>query len=343
MPNISKYEIDMLDVGAADAFIIHAFVSDTTGTEKEYVVLVDAGNEADGKVIRDHIQNYYTQQYIDLAIITHCDVDHYGGMQYLIDKHNDTRDIFKIKKVWVHDPYNHVNLSDVKYVRNNNSLRERLNAAYSFSDGSNLLKLLDDSGITRKEVFRGDECSILNLKVLGPDRNYYESLIPNFRVNVDFRDEFVDDVYLYDERQTEDEFYSKTLEDALDDQSSVNQSSIIFLFEPNNLKYLFTGDAGKDALHRIIKADNYNRLSNIDWLKVPHHGSKHNLDNHIISYFHPKVSYLSTEKIGKFANRCTINALKKVGDVYSTHKVKRAICHSCNTNKREDYSKIESL
>ncbi len=79
MANITKYEIDMLNVGAADAFLIHAYVEQPSGCEFEYVVLVDAGNEKDGEVIFNHIGKYYTKKYIDLVIITHCDVDHYGG------------------------------------------------------------------------------------------------------------------------------------------------------------------------------------------------------------------------------------------------------------------------
>lgn len=45
MNNITRYEIDMLDVKAADAFLIHAYVDTDFGFEREYVVLVDAGNE----------------------------------------------------------------------------------------------------------------------------------------------------------------------------------------------------------------------------------------------------------------------------------------------------------
>lgn len=94
MSKITKFEIDMLDVKAADAFLIHAYVEKGGNNEWEYVVLVDAGNEGDGEVIYNHINKYYDQKYIDLIIITHCDSDHYGGMQYLINKHNDRNNIF---------------------------------------------------------------------------------------------------------------------------------------------------------------------------------------------------------------------------------------------------------
>lgn len=342
MADITKFEIDMLDVKAADAFLIHAYAKQPSGYEYEYVVLVDAGNEGDGEKILNHIQKYYTQQYIDLVIITHCDADHYGGMQYLISKHNEGGD-FSIKKVWVHDPYQHVDVDDVKYIRKEETLRDRLNAAYAFSDGTNLLDLLDESDINRKEVFSGDTYAPLNIKVLGPDEEYYESLIPDFRVDLDFKEEQPEDVYAGLECfcQTEDQFFSKALEDAYDDKSKVNQSSIIFEFCPKDEVFLFTGDAGKEALTRVL--DNYKGLENINWLKVPHHGSKHNLNNDIISRLHPKVSYISTEKYKKYANKCTVNALKKVGTVYSTHKDRSNLWHHEGTKSRSDYSSADSL
>ena len=345
MSKITKFEIDMLDVKAADAFLIHAYVEKGGNNKWEYVVLVDAGNEGDGEVIYNHINKYYDQKYIDLIIITHCDSDHYGGMQYLINKHNDCNNIFSIKKVWVHDPYKHVDVDDVKYIRKEETLRKRLNAAYEFSDGSNLLELLDNAKIAREEVFAGDSYGDLNIIVLGPDKDYYDSLIPDFRVDLDFKEEQDDDVYvgLFSSCQSEDDFYSKALENAYDDKSKVNQSSIIFLFEADGQDFLFTGDAGKETLHRVVDADKNKALANLNWLKVPHHGSKHNLDNAIISYFNPKVSYISTEKIKKYANQCTINALKKVGDVYSTHKDRSTIRHQHKIGDREGYSKANPL
>ena len=342
MAEITKFEIDMLDVNAADAFLIHAFTKESNGMELEYVVLVDAGNEGDGEKIINHIQKYYTQQYIDLVIITHCDSDHYGGMQYLIEKNNENKD-FRINKVWVHDPYDHVDVDDVKYIRKEETLRDRLNAAYAFSDGSNLLDLLDESNIEREEVFSGDDYASLNIKVLGPDEDYYESLIPDFRVDLDFKEEQPEDEYkgLVCFAQTEDQFLSKALEDAEDDNSKVNQSSIIFAFCPKGQVFLFTGDAGRDALGRVINA--YNGLKNIKWLKVPHHGSKHNLNNSIISRLNPQISYISTEKYKKYANICTVNALKKVGNVYSTHKERSNLWFHEGTDERDDYSTAESL
>lgn len=344
MSEITKFEIDMLDVKAADAFLIHAFIN-SGGREVEYVVLVDAGNEGDGKKILNHINKYYNQKYVDLAICTHCDSDHYGGFKELIEEHKKSSSLFEIRKFWVHDPYKHVDMDDVKYVRKNQTLKDRLNAAYAFNDGSNLLEKIDEARINREEPFLGMKYDPLNIYVLGPDKAYYESLIPDFRVDLDFKDEQKDDIYeglfsyIY---ESEEVFYSQTLDNANDDPSKVNQSSVIFAFAPGIGIYLFTGDAGIDALQRVIKRDIRGALKNVSWLKVPHHGSKHNLNSTVISYFHPRISYISTEKYGKFANICTVNALKKVGNVYSTHNNGSMQCQH-GTPDREGYSKAISL
>ncbi len=345
MSTIKRFEIDMLDVKAADAFLLHVFI-DHEGTEWEYIILIDAGNEGDGKKILNHINTYYTQKYIDLAICTHCDSDHYGGFKELIEEHKKATSAFEIRQFWVHDPYLHVDVDDVKYIRKEQSLRKRLNEAFAFNDGSSLLDLIDKAKIKREQPFTGMSYDVVNLYVLGPDETYYESLIPDFRVDLDFKDEQQDDVYEGFNRvfyNTEEEFYSKSLENANDDPSKVNQSSVILAFCSGNDVFLFTGDAGREALLRVINIDQQGVLKNLKWMKVPHHGSKHNLNSTIINYFHPGISYISTEKYGKFANICTVNALKKVGNVYSTHKDRLSIWYHEGMPDRNGYSPIDPL
>lgn len=79
---VTKYEIDMLGVGAADAFLIHFFDENETS----YVILVDAGYYDNGKDICDFIIKRYGTHIIDLAICTHCDDDHYGGFIYILQE-----------------------------------------------------------------------------------------------------------------------------------------------------------------------------------------------------------------------------------------------------------------
>lgn len=332
----------MLDVGAADAVLLHFFVKVATDAELEYVVLFDAGNECDGEKILNHINKYYNQKYIDLAICTHCDKDHFGGFKRLLEEHNKARSEFKINKFWIHDPGKHVTADDVKRLRLDDSARERIRHLLDFEDGSNLFSMIDDAGIPREEVFAGKVDDFMNLRVWGPSLDYYEELLPGFRHDLDFYpNEKKEEDRVRDD--ADDEILSQALADASDDGSAQNQSSIVVSFEAGNKMLLFTGDAGRDALHRIVDTDAYGRLKGVSFLKVPHHGSKHNLDNTIITHLNPKASYVSTEKFGKYINKCTVNALKKVGKVYATMKSRCIWYHPMDNNTREGYSTATPL
>lgn len=176
--------------------------------------------------------------------------------------------------------------------------------------------------------------------IVGPTKKYYESLLPDFRNDELNFFSYEDD----DERSTLEEYFSDeeclspTLDDATDDPSAHNQSSIIFLFAPaNGKKYLFMGDAGRAAFENIPNFLQH-KIQNISWLKVPHHGSKHNMDSTMIQLMNPKTAYISSEGIGKHLNQCTVNALKKSGcDVYSTHVDHTHFLHN-SINNRPGYS-----
>lgn len=54
--------------------------------------------------------------------------------------------------------------------------------------------------------------------------------------------------------------------------------------------YLLTGDAGKGVLNRLIKEK---KDISAEYLKVPHHGSKSNLNLSLIKYIHPDYAIIS--------------------------------------------------
>lgn len=331
-----RYEVDMLNVGAADAVLLHFYMKEFGDAEREYIVLIDAGNEGDGEKVISHIRAYYDKACIDLAICTHCDSDHFGGFKDLVLEHQNPDSDFRIKEMWIHDPTKHVTPADVKYVRKQDSVDERLAHLFDLKDGNNLLSMIDGAGIPCREVFAGDKNYAMNLSVLGPTREFYESLVRDFRHDLDFYSESdVDDA---DENGIEGTVLSRALEDAEDDASAQNQSSIIVSFTAGKDVLLFTGDAGRKALKEVMNRDVYGELQNLTYLKAPHHGSKHNLNSEIINYFCPISTYISAESYSRFANKCTVNALKKVGRVYSTMN-NGSLCYPSSAWKvREGYT-----
>ncbi len=318
---IKNYEIEMLDVRAADAFIIHI----VDESDNDHVILVDVGNYSDGERIINHLKEHYESPKIDLAILTHPDDDHYGGFFYLLEKLEEkSDDAIEIEHFWIHDPGKHVDVKDLKYGWQQANAKAEACSVLEY-DGYNLLRLIDEMKISREEPFAENKGNSLfgdkdyMLVVLGPTEQYYKTLVPQFRNGLKAKENGKDEdssVILNDGK-----VFSQTLQDAGDDDSKHNQSSLIFSFMPDGeKKYLFMGDAGEEAFNNIPESA-IEYAVNVNWLKVAHHGSKYNLSNAMINAIHPECAYISTEKIGNYLSQAVVNALKKVGSsVYSTHK-----------------------
>ena len=95
-----------------------------------------------------------------------------------------------------------------------------------------------------------------------------------------------------------------------------NDNSNVIYTEFGNYRFLFMGDAGKEKEKDIL--DKYN-LSNIDVLKVGHHGSKTSSSTNFISSINPKYSLISVGKNNRYGhpNKEVINNLKNT-KIYRT-------------------------
>ncbi len=336
----TNYQIEMLNVGDADAFIVYYLTDDG----RKHLVLIDAGRYDDGEKVLNHLNTYYPGIPVELAIVTHPDDDHYEGFIYLLEQiQQNSKNRVPIQQFWVNDPRNHISIEDVKEDIQRQTLERRLAAIYSVGD-KNLLALIDDLHIEHNEAFASTyyhlkrnilgnivnipACRISNqlgFTILGPTKDYFETQCQEFRfkhVHVQVEDEGND---VIDERtfSAREDCLSQVLDDANDDQSNHNRSSIIVLFEPGDgNKFLFTGDASVESFENM-DIPHQNKCKNITWLKVPHHGSKHNLNTKWIKHFCAEISYISTLRIGQYVNQCTINALKNArpnAKVLSMHK-----------------------
>ena len=138
---ITKYEIDMLDVKAADAILIHFYDDDS---KKWKVVLIDAGTYESGKEVVDFVRNKYDTFYIDLAICTHCDDDHFGGFIYILEQMRDyPKSCVDIRKLVINDPGLHITQNDVKYFQKLENVQAKARKVYT-SHGVNLLELVHE-------------------------------------------------------------------------------------------------------------------------------------------------------------------------------------------------------
>lgn len=339
---VKKYEIDMLNVGAADACLIHFF--DETG--KDYVVMIDAGNYTDGKTVSNFVQTRYGTKTIDLAICSHCDKDHFGGLVYLLEDMADRPfSSVKIKKLWVNDPGKHVSVEDVKYYRNQQNAEKEARSVYSLPNGKNLFEVLSKVDVMVSEAFSDATFTAFDghIEVLGPTKGFYETK------SLLFRNGLIPVVKTYGGTDTiEDslengDVKSKALDDASDDSSAHNQTSILVLFTPDDgQKFYFPGDAGREAYNNMLEVDK-NKIKNITWLKVPHHGSRGNINCDMINWMNPSVAYVSCESYDKWLDRLVVNVLKRKGcSVASTH-VSGNMRYHIGTDPRPDYTPLNYL
>jgi beta-lactamase superfamily II metal-dependent hydrolase len=334
-----RYEIEMLDVKAADAFLIH-YVEDNGCS---HIIMVDSGNYSDADKIIRHIRAYYdtvkinnwTGYVIDYAVVSHPDDDHIGGFVHMLENIRDGRlKDFRFNAFWINDPTKHEFVpDDVVGVRTQKTLDAKLKSVYDYKEDAskNLLDLIDLVGVWREEAFAREFMRSPKITILSPTVEYYESLLPKFRNRLKFHwalEALEENGYSEDNDTSDTQSLSRTLDNASDDNSAHNQSSIVFLLETDNgKKYLFTGDAGRDAFNHVPQ-ELLGSFKGVDWMKVPHHGSKHNLDSSIIKHVNPKVAYISTEKTGKYLNLCTVFALKKNNtEVYSTSQNRSSVRH----------------
>ena len=100
------------------------------------------------------------------------------------------------------------------------------------------------------------------------------------------------------------------------DYGNENDNSSVIYTNLNNHKFLFMGNAGIEVEEDLIKKYN---LSDIDVLKVGHHGSKTSSGEEFINEINPKYSIISVGKNNRYAhpNKEVLDNLKE-SKIYRT-------------------------
>lgn len=89
-----------------------------------------------------------------------------------------------------------------------------------------------------------------------------------------------------------------------------NELSVIILLKYENLKVLFTGDAGVGVMEQIAS-----EAGDIDVLKVPHHGSKTGMSEAFLAITKPELALISVGTGNKYGHptRFSLDQLKNAG------------------------------
>lgn len=77
-----------------------------------------------------------------------------------------------------------------------------------------------------------------------------------------------------------------------------NDYSQVLLFQENNFRVLFTGDASPFILGRL----SHGSIENVDILKVPHHGSKNGLTKTFLDLADPNIAVISVGKNNSYGH-----------------------------------------
>lgn len=77
----------------------------------------------------------------------------------------------------------------------------------------------------------------------------------------------------------------------------LNELSIVFELKYENFEGLFTGDAGSWVLESIASD-----VGDIDFLKVPHHGSKTGISSPLLSIIDPELAVISSGKENRYGH-----------------------------------------
>jgi len=117
-----------------------------------------------------------------------------------------------------------------------------------------------------------------------------------------------------------------------------NTSAILGLLHGDK-KFLFTADAGSEALDAVPPS-----WKNLHWMQVPHHGSDGNLSQKNIERFCPRNAYVSAVGDSSHPDRAIVNGFIKVGSqVFSTHMNGHLWHHIGNVPSRLGYNQAIPL
>lgn len=288
--------IDILKANHGDSILISQIVK--SGTVN---ILIDGGSPATfkygprgrekGHLCKKLEELKARNEHIDLAILTHIDDDHIGGML----KAFEVEDYLKgmVKRIW----FNSSNLITEYFkhppITENEVVLDDGSALTGVGQGKALDAVLKEIGCERPLIVMAGQTLVLGaftFKILSPTERNLKDLLciwPSEEVGALTSNRKIDHSESFETILKNDVFK--------EDKSIANGSSIAFILEVENKKMLFLGDAFDKTIINSLKLLGYsesNKLS-LNLVKISHHGSKHNTssdflkmivsDNYVIS------------------------------------------------------------
>ncbi len=360
-------EVDVLPVGSGgksgDCIAIR-FGNLSAGRDQQRVIIVDGGYADTATDLKLHLKKYYNCEWggkihIDGVFLTHPDLDHVSGLVSLLED-----DEIQVGCIVASLPWRTINPKWFKDERiTPNSLGKRLEDA--FTKLKELHELAEKKGIEwmYPEDYYGKSlsCGDAEFLVLSPEKGFYNTCIancPNTPKPADYVRQMGIQVQTVS-RKSEEKYVEGEIEWNKDETTSpINESSLVFALKYDRFCGLFCGDAGKEALQCVIKFANNNAidLKEVNFIKMPHHGSRKNITPEIMDEIGMKdcacfISCVNGDEGHHPSKRLVNMLLEKSFRVYSSSgtKIKHGVGDvparvGWNTIKSKDpYEKMEKL
>lgn len=277
-----------------DCFILHLIDGD--GTPRN--VLIDGGETEtyeDGG-LKDYVQNeiYDREQVIDLLIITHTDNDHING---IIEFFEDNSMKKKIGKVWY-------NYSD----KNPKFLNTKVTSKMSNKTGLPLRDYLaelnlwkgiqyyfnpNDAELNKKEIFPD-----VGITLISPDQDALNAFLTKSEEQTSIHK--MANKFPYKKLREKKNFAEFAQIEAEPENRIYNKSSLAFIIEAERKRFLFLGDANIIIVNKSLESLGYNETNKLDCelIKLSHHGSIGNINNHFFKLVNANSYLVSTN--GKY-------------------------------------------
>jgi beta-lactamase superfamily II metal-dependent hydrolase len=314
------FEVFFTCLGNADSILLRHYDQDV-----KTVVLIDGGNKGQAPHVRSLLRSL-GESSIDHLVCSHHHADHAGGLVELV------RDLtLSIESAWVHGSESlteSINVSNAYAYKN---LLTRLQESKNTLDA--LVTALNARGIPIYKPFAYSQ--IGPLVVVSPTKEFYdrqlllshkreilESL--NARYSSNERPRLPQSFRILTEETDEEDDATALGGEQTSPENEL--STVLWLSRhgddgvPRNL--LLTADAGTAALTDLQRRSMAGRdeLRNLNWMQLPHHGSRRNLNESLLDYYRPSRAFVSSKGSQKHPSKMLVNAVKaRTGQVYSTH------------------------
>jgi len=109
------------------------------------------------------------------------------------------------------------------------------------------------------------------------------------------------------------------------EDKDLNNSSIVLTLRFKNFEALLTGDIEIEGINELIKEG---KISEVEYIKIPHHGSKNNITSGLLRFSSPEVAVISVgENSYGHPNQEVLDLLQKynISKTYVTSRDKDVI------------------